>query len=315
MAHQAVMRVAVMGAGGTGGYFGGLLARAGEDVTFIARGTHLAAIRAQGLRVKSRLAGDFTVAARATSDPSDVGQVDLVLFCVKTYDTGTAAEQIQPLVGPQTAVLSVQNGIDNAERIAKAVGNRAVVGAAAFVISAIEAPGVIAQTAGPGRIVLGELDGQQSERTEHLGNAFLRAGIPTELSPDIQAALWDKFLFICALSGVTALTRLPIGTILSVPETRALFRETMVEVESVARANGVGLPPDCVDRAVTFAAGLEPWGRGSLATDLAAGRRLELESLNGKVVRLGREHSIPTPCNFAIYAALLPFRDGAPRQV
>ncbi len=307
-----IMRVAVMGAGGTGGFFGGLLARAGEDVTFIARGTHLEAIRGRGLTVKSRLAGEFTIPAKATDDPHEVAPVKLILFCVKTYDTDKAAEQMRPLVGPDTVILSVQNGIDNAERIAGIVGPEPVIGGVAHVFSAIEAPGVIAQTAGPGRILFGEIAGGTSPRTERLLRTFQRAGIAAELRPNIRVTLWEKFLFICANGGITALTRLPLGVIRACPETNTLLRATMEEVEAVARACGIALPEGCVDEAIAFNASVEPGARSSLYHDLAAGRRLELEALHGTLVRLGREYGIPTPMNFAIYAALKPYADGAP---
>jgi 2-dehydropantoate 2-reductase len=306
------MRIAVIGAGGTGGYFGGLLARAGEDVTFIARGANLEAIRARGLTVESRIAGTFTVPVRATDDPGEVGPVDLILFCVKTYDTDAAAEGARPLLRPGTTLLSLQNGIDNEERIARAAGHSAGLGAAAYVVSAIKAPGVVAQTAGPGKIVLGELGGGKSERTDRLRDALHRAGIAAEVHPDIRAVLWQKFLFICAFSGVTAVTRLPIGTVLADPVTRELFRRTSEEVEAISRAGRIDLPADCVEQAVTQAVAVEPWGRGSLYGDLVGGRRLELESLNGKVVSLGREYGVETPLNFALYAALRPYLDGAP---
>jgi 2-dehydropantoate 2-reductase len=306
------MRIAVIGAGGTGGYFGGLLARAGQDVTFIARGTQLQALRTQGLTVESRLAGTFTVPVRATGDPNEVGSVDLILFCVKTYDTDTAAESIHPLIRPETMLLSLQNGIDNEERIARAVGHDSGIGAVAYVTSTIKAPGVVAQTAGPGKIILGELSGGASARTERLRGVLQRAGITAEVHPDIRVVLWQKFLFICAFSGVTAVTRLPIGTVLADPVTHTLFEGTSEEVAAVASAGGIDLPADCVEQALATAAAVEPWGRGSLYHDLAGGRRLELESLNGEVVRRGREHSVSTPLNFAIYAALRPFVDGAP---
>jgi 2-dehydropantoate 2-reductase len=307
------MRIAVIGAGGTGGYFGGLLARGGEDVTFIARGAQLEALRTRGLTLESRLAGTFTVPVQATDDPHEVGPVDLVLFCVKTYDTDTAARSIRPLIRPDTMLISLQNGIDNDERVARVAGHTSGVGAVAYVVSAIKAPGVIAQTAGPGKIILGELSGGTSQRTEQLRDALQGAGITTEVHPNIQAILWQKFLFICAFSGVTAITRLPIGTILADPVTHALFRGTSEEVEVVARAGGIDLAADCVEQALATAAAVEPWGRGSLYQDLAGGRRLELESLNGEVVRRGREHHhVSTPLNFAIYAALRPYVDGAP---
>src|SRR5918993_323028 len=306
------MRIAVVGAGGTGGYFGGLLARAGQDVTFIARGAHLEALRAQGLTVESKLAGTFTVAVQATQAPSEVAPVDLILFCVKTYDTDTAAESIRPLIRPNTMLLSLQNGIDNEERIARAAAHTSGIGAVAYVVSAIKAPGVVAHTAGPGKIILGELSGGTSQRTERLRDVLQSAGITTEVHPDIRVILWQKFLFICAFSGVTAVSRLPIGTILADSVTHELFRGTSKEVDAVARAGGFDLPKDCVGEGLATPPAVQPWGRGSLYHDLAGGRRLELESLNGEVVRRGREHDIETPLNFAIYAALRPYVDGAP---
>ena len=306
------MRVAVIGAGGTGGFFGGLLARAGEDVTFIARGAHLDAIRARGLTVKSRLAGDFRVATKVTPDPAEIGPVDLVLFCVKAYSTAEALQTIRPLIGPDTMILSVQNGIDNEERIAHVVGRPPVLGAVATVTSVIEAPGVIAQTGGPGKIIFGELGGGTSPRTERLLGTFRRAGITAEVHSDIRIALWEKFIFICGLSGVTTLTRLPLGPILATPDTLALLRETMAEVEAVARAMEIPVPAGAVDRALAQMMRFEPWTRGSLYYDLAAGRPLEVDTLNGTVVQLGRARNIPTPLNFAIYAALLPYANGPP---
>jgi 2-dehydropantoate 2-reductase len=306
------MRIAVVGAGGTGGYFGGLLARAGQDVTFIARGSNLEAMRARGLTVESRLAGTFTLPVRATDDPSEVGPVDLILFCVKTYDTDAAAESVRPLLHPETMLLSLQNGIDNIERIARVTGHTPGVGAVAYVVSALREPGVVAQTAGPGKIIVGELSGGASARTERLHDVLRGAGIEAELHPDIQVILWQKFLFICAFSGVTAVTRLPIGTILADPVTHRLFRGTSEEVEAVARASEIDLPSDCVEQAMAQAVAVEPWGRGSLYHDLAGGRRLELEGLNGEVVRRGREHGVQTPLNFAVYAALRPYVGGTP---
>jgi 2-dehydropantoate 2-reductase len=306
------MRIAVVGAGGTGGYFGGLLARAGQDVTFIARGSNLEAMRSRGLTVESRLAGTFTLPVRATDDPSEVGPVDLILFCVKTYDTDAAAESVRPLLHPETMLLSLQNGIDNIERIARVTGHTPGVGAVAYVVSALREPGVVAQTAGPGKIIVGELSGGASARTERLHDVLRGAGIEAELHPDIQVILWQKFLFICAFSGVTAVTRLPIGTILADPVTHRLFRGTSEEVEAVARASEIDLPSDCVEQAMAQAAAVEPWGRGSLYHDLAGGRRLELEGLNGEVVRRGREHGVQTPLNFAVYAALRPYVGGTP---
>lgn len=306
------MRIAIMGSGGTGGYFGGLLARGGEEVTFIARGAHLEALRMRGLTVKSRLAGEFTLSVRATDTPNEVGPVDLILFCVKTYDTDTAAESIRPLIGAETMLLSLQNGVDNAERIAQIAGNNSGLGAVAYVVSAIEAPGVVAQTAGPGKIILGELAGGTSARVERLHSVLQRAEIAAADYPDVRIAIWQKFLFICAFSGITALTRVSIGAILADPVTHDLFRGTLEEAEAVARASGIELPEDCVEQALSTAAAVEPWGRGSMYHDLANGLRLELEALNGEVVRRGDEQVIQTPLNFAIYAALKPYINGEP---
>jgi 2-dehydropantoate 2-reductase len=306
------MRVAVMGAGGTGGFYGGLLARAGDDVTFIARGAHLEAIRARGLTVKSRLAGEFSIPAKATADPKEIGTTDLVLFCVKTYDTEPAAALIRPVIGPDTVIVSVQNGIDNDERIARVVGQGTTISAAAQVNAHVEAPGVIGQTAGLGRLIFGANAGNLGKRNDQLYQHFKDAGIAAELQPDIKTVLWSKFMFICGFSGVTALTRLTIGPILDCPETKALFRGTMAEVDAVARSQGVALPAGGPDHGLKMSSGLEPWAKGSMAHDLASGRRLELESLNGTVVRLGQAKSVLTPFNFAIYAALKPFVNGPP---
>jgi len=306
------MRIAVMGTGGTGGYFGGLLARAGEEVTFIARGDHLEAIRQNGLAIKSVLAGDFSIPAKATDNTQDIGPVDLVLFCVKAYDNAAAAGQIRPLIGPQTVVLSVQNGIDNEQQIGEVIGAEHILGCVSYVSSIIESPGVIAQTGGPGKIVFGEMQGGTSARTETLQSTLQNSGITAELHADIQVALWQKFLGICGVNGITALTRLPLGEILACEETRNLMRGTMEEVEAVARASGANLPEACVDQSMDLFSSVEPSVRGSMYYDLAAGRRLELDVLNGTLVRLGSEHGIPTPINFAIYAALKPYLDGAP---
>jgi 2-dehydropantoate 2-reductase len=258
------------------------------------------------------LAGDFTISATATDNPKDIGPVDFVLFCVKAYDNAVAAEQIRPLIGPQTVLLSVQNGIDNEQQIGEVIGPDLIVGCVSYVSSTIESPGIIAQTGGPGTIVLGEMQGGTSARAEVLQSTLQNSNITAELHPDIQVALWQKFLGICGVNGVTALTRLPMGEIVACKETHNLLRGTMEEVEAVARARGVNLPEDCVNQSMDLFSGMEPSVRGSMYYDLAAGRRLELEVLNGTVVRLGNEHGIPTPINFAIYAALKPYLDGTP---
>ncbi len=304
------MKIAVMGSGGIGGYFGGLLARAGEDVTFIARGAHLEAIRRHGLRVNS-VAGDFHVQARATDDPRSVGRADLVLFCVKGYDTEAAGVQIRPLVGHASVVLCLLNGVDNVQKLAAILGEGPVMAGVVHILSTISAPGVISQTGGPRSLRFGELDGRVTARAERILAVLKGAGINAEVSSQIQVDLWEKFLFICAQGGVTALTGLGIGEILACPETAALYRGVMEEVAAVARARGVPLPADAVDRAIAFARGLQPGMRSSLAHDLRQGNRLELETLSGCVVRYGRGAGVPTPLNFAIYASLKPHHDKA----
>jgi 2-dehydropantoate 2-reductase len=304
------MRIAVMGSGGIGGYFGGLLARAGEDVTFIARGAHLEAIQRNGLQVKS-VAGDFHVRPKAAHDPATVGRVDLILFCVKAYDTETAGRQIRPIVGPDTTVLCLLNGVDNEERLAAILGEKHVLAGVVHILSTISAPGVISQTAGPRRIKLGEMDGRVTPRVQRIFEVFQAAGIVAEISPHILVDLWEKFLLICAQGGVTALAALSIGEILACPETAAFYRGVMEEVAAVGRAKGVPLSADVVDRAVAFARGLEPHMRSSLAHDLRQGNRLEVETLAGSVVRSGRELGVPTPLNGVIYACLKPHHEKA----
>ncbi len=225
------MRIVVIGVGGTGGYFGGLLARAGEDVCFLARGKQLEALRTHGLTVKSRLAGTFSLPVHATRDPQEIGPVDLVLFCVKTYDTGAASEGLHFFMGPETVVLPIQNGIDAAEQLSGEVGKQHLVGGVASVTSQIESPGVRYSNSGSWK-VWRELAGGQSERTERLQQVLRDAGISAQLPPDIRVTLWEKFLFICAFSGVTALTRLPLGQVLAYQETSDLLKVVMKEGEA-----------------------------------------------------------------------------------
>jgi 2-dehydropantoate 2-reductase len=304
------MKIAIMGSGGVGGYLGGLLAHAGNDVTFIARGAHLEAIQTNGLQVKS-VAGDFHIRPQATHDPAEVGPVDLVLFSVKAYDTEAAGHQIRPMVGPDTAVLCVQNGVDNEEKLEAILGRGHVLGGAVHILSTITAPGVIHQTAGPRTLKFGEMDGRVTSRAHRVFEIFRGVGIHAELSIQIQFALWEKFLFICAQGGVTAVGGLTIGEILSCRETAAFYRGVMEEIAAVARAKRVALSADVVDRALAFARGLQPHMRSSLAHDLSQGNRLEVETLAGKVVQYGREVGVPTPFNFAIYACLKPHHDKA----
>lgn len=309
------MRIAVIGAGGTGGYFGGLLARAGRDVTFIARGATLEALRTRGLTVHSAVEGAFTVEVDATNDATSVGHVDVILFCVKTYQTADAAAAIRPLIGPDTAILSIQNGVDNEERIADVVGPSAVLGAIAGLSARTEAPGVITVTQEPGGITFGELAGGESERTAAVADALHGAGFGVTVDANMPGLLWHKFVFICGLSGVSSVVRQPIGAILRYPETTSLYRGVMEETAAVARAEGIALPERSVDTWMERSAGLNPEMYGSMYFDLANGRPMEVASLNGTVVRRGRNAGVPTPLNLAVYGALRPYQDGAPEAV
>ena len=307
------MRVVVVGAGGMGGYFGGMLARGGADVSFVARGAHLKAMQTQGLKVKSQLFGEFTLSVRATADPARIGPVDLVLFCVKAYDLEPAALQCRPLVGAQTAVVPVQNGIDIAERLERILGGGRILGGLTYVAGYIESPGVVVQQGRSGELIFGELQGGTSERTSRLLAFFRSAGLPAELCPDIRRKLWEKFIVVCATGGVLALTRLPFGPVFASAETSGLMKGVMEEVARLARAGGVGLPEGIVDRLFEELKGkMAPQAKSSQLRDLEEGRRLELEFLNGTAVRLGKERGVPTPLNFAVYAALTPYRDGPP---
>lgn len=305
------MRVAIMGSGGVGGYYGGMLARAGEDVAFIARGAHLDAMHANGLMVKTAHVGEFTIPVKATDDPNEIGPVDLVLFCVKTYDTDTAAGLIRPLIGPETVVLPLQNGVESPERIGCVVGEEHVIGGTTYVSSKIESPGIIKEI-WDHKAYLGELDGQLSPRTEQLLKTFERAEVAVEIPPDIRVAMWGKLLGVSAFTAVCCVTRLPAAAIISCPETSALFWGAMEEGLAVARASGVAMPDNFLDQNRGIMAGINPMLRPSMYYDLQAGKPLELEDMIGVVVRLGNKHDVSTPLTFAMYAALKPFVNGAP---
>jgi 2-dehydropantoate 2-reductase len=300
------MRIVVVGAGGVGGYFGGRLALAGNEVAIVARGPHLAAIRERGLRVRS-VKGDFTAVVRASDDPAEFGPCEVVLFCVKSYDTEPAAARLGPLLGGDTAVVSLQNGIDNEEKIAAAVGAGHVVGGAAFIFSTIAEPGVVAHTGGPARIVFGERDGARTKRVEELLVACRDAGIDAEIPADIRVVLWTKLAFICAVAGMTTAVRLPLGEVRDCTESWDLFRRIVAEVVALAEAEGVRLGADVVDKQLRFAAGLPPESFSSLHHDLVNGQRMELEALHGAVVRRAARRGVPVPVNDAIYGILRPW--------
>jgi len=299
------MKLVVVGAGGVGGYFGGKLQRRGTAVTFVARGAHLEALRRRGLTIRSANEGEWSVPVTAVEHLEGRPTADAVLLCVKSFDTEQAVEAIRPVVGPDTAVVSLQNGVDNEEKIDAALGAGHAVGGVAYVFATIEGPGVIAHTQG-GRIVLGELDGQARPRTERLREAFTAAGVPTELSPDIRRALWDKYLAITAQAGMTALTRKPVGVIRANPECWTLFRLLLEELAAIAAAEKIGLAPDVVERILTGVSGLKPDTTSSMYYDLTHGKRLELEALQGHALRLAERHGLPAPALFAVYAALTP---------
>jgi 2-dehydropantoate 2-reductase len=300
------MKILIMGTGGVGGYYGGLLAQQGNEVTFIARGTHLYAIRHEGLQVKS-IHGDFTVfPANATEDPAKVDPVDLILFCVKTYSTDEAAQAVRPVVTPQTVILSLQNGVDAAERIGKVRGMEHVIGGATWLSSAVEAPGVIRQISQFRRIVLGELAGGRSDRIQSIFEVLHSTGVTVEISDDIQKILWTKFVFISAASAFGSLTRLPMGEYRSIPETRRLLSGIMQEVEALARAQDIPLHPDVVQHSLEFMDSAAPHIKPSMQLDVESGRRTELESMVGVIGRKGRELGVPTPVADFVYSSLLP---------
>ena len=299
------MRIAVVGAGGVGGYFGAKLARAGESVVMLARGAHLDAIRRDGLRVRSAPEGESLAKVEALESFAGQPPVDMALFCVKSFDTRSAAEALRPVVGPSTGVVSLQNGVDNEDIIDEVLGRGVALGGAAYVFAGIEAPGVIRHTFA-GRIVFGELDGRVSDRATRLRDALARAGVPVELSGDIRRVLWEKYLLISAQAGMTALTRCPVGVLRETPESWRMYRRIMEELAALARAAGVGLPDDVVDTVMKQAAAIAPDAYSSLHHDLTQGNRLELEALHGHAVRLGERHGVPTPMVLAVYAALKP---------
>jgi 2-dehydropantoate 2-reductase len=300
------MKIAVMGTGGVGGYYGGLLAQSSQDVTFIARGAHLVAIREKGLQVKS-VHGDFLVSpAHATDDPAEVGPVDLVLFMTKTYHTDEAARAIQPMVGKDTVVVSLQNGVDAAERIGAVVGMEHLVGGATWLSAAIEAPGVIGQYSQFRRIALGEFSGKTTPRLQAVADALKATGATVELSDNILKVLWTKFVFIASVSMMGSLTRVTFGEYRAVPEARAVLTEALNEVAAVAVARGVTLDADVVAQTLAFIDSSAPNIKPSMQRDVEAGRVSELESLVGIVVRLGAELGVPTPVMRFAYAVLEP---------
>jgi 2-dehydropantoate 2-reductase len=305
------VHIVVVGAGGVGGFFGAKLARSGASVSLLARGAHLEAIRAHGVRVRSSLEGEFTAKVAAVADARDLPAADAAILAVKSFDTDAALEALRPVVGAGTPVLTLQNGVEAPERIDAILGPGHALGGAAYVFATIEAPGVIAHRF-LGRIALGELDGRVTPRAERLRDAFAGAGVPVELSTDIRRVLWEKYLFIGAQAGMSALTRCATGAMRAVPETWRMYRMILDELAALAARSGVDLGPDAAERVMKAAEGLGAETTSSLHHDLTSGRRLELEGLHGYAVRLGERLGVATPMTFAVYAALKPHLAGRP---
>lgn len=305
------MHVTVMGTGGVGGYFGARLAQAGQNVHFVARGAHLAAIRQHGLRVESPRGNLHLRGVQVTDDPASIGRTDLVIFGVKLWDTEASAAAIRPLVGEHTAVISFQNGVVKDDILKRLLGERAVAGGVGYIAATIAEPGLIRHTGAMQKLVFGEYDGQPSERLRRFADACAAAGIDHELSSNIRRALWEKFVFLVGLSGTTAAVRVPIGPIRSHPQSRAFLHDLMDEAVQVARAEGVDLPTGFADDRLAFCDQLPATMTSSMHHDLQRGSRLELPWLSGDVVARGQRLGIATPCNRAVFDLLAVHAEGA----
>jgi 2-dehydropantoate 2-reductase len=308
------MNVAILGSGAVGGYYGAKLANAGHDVTFVARGAHLDAIRARGLEIRSPALGDFTVHARAEQDTSRVGPVDLVLFAVKAYDNPSALPLLAPLVGDGTAVLTVQNGVDSVAEVASAAGDARTLGGTTYIATALEAPGLIVQTGTHRRIVFGEAFGElprMTDRVRTIHEAFAGADIQSFPVEDGRVPIWEKFVFLAALAGFTGAARLPIGPVWADAFTKAQFLAGCREIEALARAEGVPVAADVVDRIIPYIDGIPGSMRSSLLIDLQAGKRIEVEALQGAVVRRAATLGVAVPIMSTLYSVLKLHAGGA----
>ena len=300
------MRIAIFGSGGVGGYFGGRLAQAGEDVTFIARGAHLRAIQTTGLRVDS-LDGDFLInPARATDSVSEVGEVDLVILGVKAWQVPEAARAIKPIVASETTVLPLQNGVDAVGELIAELGTTPIVGGLCKIVSFVVEPGHIRHAGFAPSVVIGELDNRRSKRIVAIEETFNRAGLNTKIAGDIQVALWMKFLFIASFSGMGAIANAPAGMLRGDPKLRAQMLRAMSEIYELAHARNVILPSDAIETVMASVDALPVEATSSMQRDIAAGRPSELESQNGAVVRMAREAGITVPTHESIYEALKP---------
>jgi 2-dehydropantoate 2-reductase len=300
-----------MGSGGVGGFYGGRLAHIGYDVHFVARGGHLRAMRQHGLTIANAEQGNLHVArVNVTDDPAKIGRADLVIIAVKLKDTESAAEAVKPLVGPDTAVLSLQNGVVKDDILRRHFGDDRVLGGVAYVATHISRPGVIEQVGTMQRLVFGEYGGKRTLRVEWLLDALTRAGVQAEVSTDIRRTLWEKFTFLVGLSGTTTTMRTPIGPIRAHPRARAFLHDLMKEVVAVGRAHGVALPADYADDRLKFADSVPATMTSSMHHDLERGNALEVEWLSGGVVTLGRAVNVPTPVNRAVWDVLALLADG-----
>ncbi len=305
------MRIAIMGAGGIGAYYGARLARSGLDVAFITRGAHLAALREEGLRIREFGGDDFAVdPVRATDDPETVGPVDAILFCVKMYDTLEAATLCRPLMGADTIVVTLQNGVESVAMIDSVLGADRTLGGAAYISATIVEPGVVRRNNQMAKIEFGETEGSISPRAEAFAKTLNEAGIEAVITPDVEAMLWSKFVLLTANSGMNSISGVDTGVVRADPVMRAVYQAAMRECVAVGRAMGVALPDDIIERSMKWLDGSAPI-KASLAVDLERGRRLEVEWLSGAVHRLGAQAGVPTPIHSTIYAALRPHRDGA----
>lgn len=301
------MKICIFGTGGIGGYFGGRLAQSGQDVTFIARGKHLEAILTDGLRIKS-IDGDATIQpAKTTDQPDKIGEVDLIFCCVKSWQVTDAAEAMRPMVGPETVVIPLQNGVEAHTMLSDVLGVHHVLPGLCKIIAMVESPGHIRHTGADPLLVFGEMDGQTGTRTQTIARLFDNAqGVTAHLSGNIIAQLWKKFMLIAPWSGLGAVTRSPIGVIRSLPETRTMLIEAIREVYAVARGNKIALEEKSVEDTLSFIDALPAQGTASMQRDIINGRPSELEAQSGAVVRYGEKSGVPTPVNRLIYASLLP---------
>jgi len=303
------MRITVFGTGGVGGYFGGRLARAGEDVTFIARGEHLRAIRTTGLRVDSRDSDFVIYPARATDDVSEVGETDLVILGVKAWQAPEAARAIKPIVSANTTVLPLQNGVEAVPQLVDELGRDNVVGGLCRIVSFVVEPGHIRHAGFTPSIIIGELDNQRTDRIVNIEQVFKRAGLEITIAADIQVALWMKFLFIASFSGVGAMANAPAGVIRSDPNWRTQIVKAMEEIYTLAHARGINLPPDSIDTVMRAVDALPEDATSSMQRDIAAGKPSELEAQNGAVVRMAHEIGVDVPTHTLIYETLKPLED------